>query len=413
MKTKNLATLLGLMCVVSLTGCSTKNGDNQNNLPKSDQKIEFEKFNSNPKHSKEYFAISNFNMNLVVDEEAKINIDAIPEAYEKEGLSFVSKDPEIVSVDAQGNVKALKKGITQIEVSSLDKQAHEVVDVSVNEAIEKADGVTLLRAKAASMKEEGYQRTSKLQVHEFVRQTLTVDGKDVNSASYVEDIIFSKDDAYFEVYSDDIEIKTADGSVSVSSGRWIFFVDQESYDTYLIHDTPTEKNYMEVHTQKYLGKPAYTILYDILDMFFLDGKDIVTDSFDDVDGVGLFDDDEGLVTSCAINDYSNATEELFSPNGEDIYTHVCITQTDDVITPREEYRIDIPAGTVYDEDGHYYIFIEGNRVKSFDIVADMRFTYEGKPTTRTFVKNQKYITDFEVTYPALANYTLVDSIYDL
>ena len=414
MKTKRLATLLGLMCALTLTGCASKKGDDQQDLPHNDQRIEFEKFSSNPKHSKEFFGISNYNLGMLVNEQKQIQIASIPSAYESEGLIFTSKDTDVASVDDSGNVKALKKGVTQIEVSSLDKECFEVVDVYVNEAIDKADGAALLQAKGATMKEPGYERTRKLKVHEYVQQTLTVDGKDINSAFYVEDIIFSKDDAYFEVYSDDIAIKTADGSPSVSSGKWIFFVDQDSYDTYLLHETPTEKNYMEVHTQKYLGREAYEILYDILDMFFVSGKDIVTDNFDDVDGIGFYDDDTtGLLIDCALHDYTNATEELFSPNGSDVYCHVNITNDDDVITAKEEYSIDIPAGTVYDEDDHYYVFVEGNRVKSFDVKAVMDFEYQGKPSRRTFIRNEKYITDFEVTYPKLAEYTLVDSIYDL
>ena len=412
MNTTRLTTFLTVLCALSLTGCG-KNKQSEDHKRVTDQKIEFSSLHSDIKYSKEYFAINPFNINLAVNEESKVNIASIPSSYAEKDLNYVSKDPSIASVDSSGNIKGVAKGKTTVEVSSTDGQAKETINVYVTEEISKADGAVLLQAQGAKISEASYQKTSKLWLHEYVNQSLAVNGSIINDAAYVEEIIFSQPDAYFEVYSDDIEVKTADGSVEVSSGRWVFFVDQDSYDTYLIHDTPTEKNYMEVHTQKYLGKPAYTILYDILDMFFLSGKDIVVDSFEDADGYDLFDNDASILTSCALNDYSNATEELFTPDNKDVFAHCCITQTNDVVNAKTEFSIDIPAGTVYDEEDHYYVYVEDGHTKSFDITATMDFELYGKPSRRTFIKNQQFITDFEVSTPNLAEYTLVDSIYDL
>ena len=410
MKIKYLS-LLSLLTALSLTACGKSGGDN-----KTDQKIEVKPISGQVHNEKEYFSVTPLNMNVLVGETGKINVSSIPSAYSGQELNFVSKNPAVATVSEEGNVTGVSAGKTTIEVSSKDGQCKENIHLFVTNAMAKKDGASKFQAKHDAIMDPSFEKCTKVDAHEFVRQALSLDGKEVNVAEYVEDIVFSAEDAYFAVYSDDIEIKTADGSPSVSSGKWEFFVDQESYDTYLLHETPTSKNYMEVHTQKYLGKPAYQIIYDVLDMFFVSGSDIVTDYLNDVNGIGLYDTDEtgdGLFLDCANHDYDNAKEAIYTPGGDDLYATLSLEIEDSTIKPSTEYSIDIPAGTEYDETQDLAIMVEGNYTTAFDIVDTMIFNWGEVPAKRVFEKQIQYILDFEVNFPNLLDYTLVDSIYDL
>ena len=397
------APLLGLVSTLLLSGC----GNNKTEIVYNH--VEFPAIHE---VKKDYFAVNPSNMNVAVGATQKITVDSIPSELGS-GLKYVSKNPSIASVDASGNVKGLAKGICEIEVSSKNDEAKETIQVIVSEEIENEDGAVILKKKAAAVQDPSFERKTKYIAHEYVKQVLNVGGKDVNAAAYVEDIIYSQEDAYFEVSSDDIEIKTADGDVEVSSGKWIFFVDTESYDTYLCHETPTVKNYMEVHTQKYLGRSPYHIILDVLNMFFVSGSDIVTDFIEDINGEAWYDEDSAMLIDCALNDYSNASETIYQGNEENLFCDLVITQSNDKITPKEEYSIDIPAGTVYNETDNYGLLIEGNYVIGQNITALMEFQLDGVDCSRTFIKNTRFITDFEVSYPDLNEFGLVDSIYDL
>jgi len=397
------APLFALVSALTLVGC----GKNKTEIVT--KTIDFPAIHE---VEKDYFAVNPFTMNVAVGATSQIVVDSIP-AELGSGLKYVSKDSSIASVDASGKVTGVKKGICEIEVSSKNNEASETIQVVVSEEISKESALPILKKKAAAVSDPSFARKTKFIAHEYVKQVLNVGGKDINTSAYVEDIIFSQEDAYFEVSSDDIQILTADGSIEVSSGKWVFFVDTESYDTYLCHETPTAKTYMEVHTQKYLGRPAYQILFDILDMFFVSGSEIVTDSMDDVNGVGLYDNDEGIIIDCAAKDYDNAQEVIHQGSGEDLYCDLVITQTGDTISAKEEFSIEIPAGTVYDEEDNYGFLIEGNYVRGQNISANMTFQLEGQDCSRTFIKNTRFITDFTVSYPDLNEYGLVDSVYDL
>lgn len=359
-----------------------------------------------------YFAVNPFTLNLGVGATEKISVESIP-AELGSGLKYTSKNKAVASVDANGYVTGVSKGICEIEVASKNNEATETIQVIVSDLISNTDGAAILKKKAAAVSDPSFEKKTKFIAHEYVKQTLTVGGKDVNSAAYVEDIIYSQEDAYFEVSSDDIMIKTADGKPELASGKWVFFVDEESYDTYLCHETPTSKNYMEVHTQKYLGRPAYKIILDVLDMFFLSGSDIVLDSMEDLNGEAWYDEDSAMLIDCAEHEYGNASEEIYQGAGEDLYCSLTLTQTNDEISAKEEFSIEIPAGTKYDGIDTYDLLIQGNYVKGMNLNAEMTFEYEGQDAKRVFTKNTRFITDFAVSYPDLNQFGLVDSIYDL
>ena len=420
MKAKHIPFILGLLGALSLTGCNSKSSDNggeekKEDIPASEQIITDTTIGSETKLSKEYFAVSPINLNMVVGGSEQLDVLSIPSAYSGDNLKFVSSDSSIVEVDSNGLVSAKAKGLAEIEVSTSDGNGKETVYVSVNEKIANTAGAEKLKEKGAAYRDASYQKASKVWVHELVQQTYK-EGKDAfNHQAYVEDIIFDKENGYFEVYSDDIEIKKPDGSTSVSSGRWIFFVDQETFDTYLLHDTGVSKSYLEVHSQKYLGKPAYQVIYDILDMFFVSGKSIVTNYLDDVDGVGVYDTDDSNFIDCALNDYSNAKEAIYAPNDDDLYCHLEITDSGDkaVISPAEELSIDIPAGTSYVDVTSVDAFIKGNHVLGYDVKSVMTFTLDEVECERTFMRQQHHILDFDIELPDLSKYGKVDSMYDL
>ena len=420
MKAKHLTSILGLLCALSLTGCGNKkSGDDDQKSggdvkPASEQKIEVFPINPNIEISKEYFAVTPLTLDLLVDEHKSIDVSAIPASYSGDNLKFVSRDTSIVEVSNSGVATGKAKGVTYIDVSTSDNQAKESIIVTVNEELEKTEGANRLKAKGEAYRDPSYVKASKIWAHEYVEQTLTKNGKDISKQGYVEEIIFDKEEAYFEVSSEDIEIRTIDGATSISNGKWIFYVDQESYYTFLIHETETSKNYMKVATQSYLGREPYEIIYDVLDMFFVSGSSIVTNYLDDVDGVDYYDTDDTNYIDCLLNDYSNAQASAYAPNDDDVFVKLAIQMSDQEMKPAEELSIDIPAGTKYEDDTTVDLLVHEEHVYGTNIESVMTFELDEVPYVRSFKKQIQYIRDFTVSIPSdLSQYGEVDSIYDL
>lgn len=64
--------------------------------------------------------IADFALGLAVGESEKITIEAVPQEYEFSDLRFSSENPNVATVDSNGNVKAVSEGNATIIVSTSD-----------------------------------------------------------------------------------------------------------------------------------------------------------------------------------------------------------------------------------------------------------------------------------------------------
>ena len=407
MRRQHLPSLLLLASVLSLSGCGDK-------TTTFDKKVEFESIPSNIQLSNDYFSPATFNLNVVVGQKSSIGVTAIPDSFAKEA-TYKSLDESIATVDANGIVSGIKKGYTKIEVSTKDGSRKEVVDVIVSESVTNAQALTILNNVYDNSQKGSYVKDDVIWCHEIVQQDMLRNGKVYNSAQYIEELAYVNHgtDTYFYITSEDMYVKTEDGAPEVANGTWRFYVDYDSYVTYLLHEMNGVKRYMELNTQSYMGQPRMNVLLDVLDMFFVAGRSIVTDMMEDASGEKEMGP-KGTITDCLMNSYSNVKQAYWSSNGtDDLYAKVELTFEDSKITTQEEFDIEIPAGTPYTAiDRTEYHFVN-DRVNGWNYYSDLSFELDGAPCDRIFTKSTRYDRSFECEYPDLKEYQSVDSIYDL
>jgi len=83
------------------------------------------------------------NLTLGVDETAKLNATVTPENAKDKSLTWSSSDSDVVSVDEDGNIKALKAGKATITVTTKDGGYTAKAEITVKEGIVSVTGVSL------------------------------------------------------------------------------------------------------------------------------------------------------------------------------------------------------------------------------------------------------------------------------
>lgn len=406
---KHLSTIVLLSGLV-LTGCN--NGETP--LAPSNPVFSSKEFTSIRQYSNEYFALSTYNLVLNVDETYQIEVSSMPKVADDSVLVYTSKDSKVATVSATGLVKGIAKGITEIEVKTSDGKCSEKMNVFIGETTDKSTSLAYLNTVHEYQEANPDKRIKKVWAHEVVYQGLSKNGVPYNESKFVEDFYWSEEDAYFEIYSDDLAIKTENGAVSAEHGKWKFFVDKDSYVTFLCHETPNAKNYMEVATQSYIGQNASNIIYDILEMFFVSGKSIVTDYVNDINATD-FVDPAGYYYDIISQNYSNVTLKLSSAGENTLCLNSKIDFEDETISSSDEFSLEIPTGTKYDASQRENFMMKDNMVIGAYYENEMVFKddYNGGGVTRKFSKDLTYSTEFELEIPDLKTFNRVDSIYDL
>ena len=407
---KHLKVLFACLGVLTLSGCANPLSDTTSNkIPGKDN------------YSLDYFQINRFNVNLHVNETHQISVLAIPEKYVGSKITYRSKDQAVAEVSETGLVTAKSQGFTQVEL--LDgNNVVEKVNIAVSKDLTNNEVVEQCHNLLANMNDPGFKFDDRVIAHERAQEQFFVDGKVTSEIAYVEDMTLSVPDAYFKIVSKDISVLTEDGAIEHSSGAWEFFVD-EYWMAYFFHDSPTEKNYYEVDCSGYISKHVekIQIIYDILDMFFVDGATIATNMLDDAAGYRDVDDSDpnsetnGFIPDCFANDYTNVPAKKGGQSGEDdLFSSVTIA--DDkvkTITAEDEDDIDIESGTEYTESQILDSFYHNNRVEGSYIVSEMDYKLNDKPAKRIFSKEYRYERDFEIELPDFDAYQKVDQFYDL
>jgi len=82
----------------------------------------------------EILMLSTMNANLEVGETKKVSIEKIPEGYTAADVVFTSKDESIVTVDQNGNIKAVGAGVTTVNAATKDGKHSAFVAIIVKTA---------------------------------------------------------------------------------------------------------------------------------------------------------------------------------------------------------------------------------------------------------------------------------------
>lgn len=405
---KHLSTIV-LLSGLALTGCK----NNGSPLAPQNPVFNTKDFTSIKENSLEYFALSTYNLVLNLEGTYQIEVDTMPKLLSSDVLVYTSKDANIATVSSSGLVTGVSSGVTEIEVKTSDGKRSDTMNVFVGSTTNKAASLAYLDNAYAYQTANPDKLANKVWAHEFAHQTLYKNGVSYNEQRFVEDIYWSAEDAYFEVSSDDLYLKTENGAVSADHGKWKFFVDKNSYVSFLCHETSSAKNYMEASTQSYIGQDAYQILFDILDMFFVSGRGIVTGYIDDINGKEAFDP-TGFIYDIIYKNYDNVSMKLLSAGEKALSINSKVTFEGEQISSSDEFDLEIPAGTEYDASQIENIIINDKTVAGLYYENEMVFKdYNGGGVTRTFSKDVRLSSKFEVKIPDLQTYNKVDSIYDL
>ena len=192
-----------------------------------------------------------------------------------ENLSFTSADPAIATVNENGLIKGIKKGVTSIEVADKDNpDLKKSVPVYVGEKMSTRPRERLLTA----LGEVDETKLTEVAEHELYERTVYKNGKLYRYDCADEHLIASYDDAYFSVSGDEAEIKAEEGSLDFSKFAWIFNTN-DYYDTYIYHQIGDFKNYLPISTVDYMGEKRYVPMLDVIDNIFVAGRKIFTNIF--------------------------------------------------------------------------------------------------------------------------------------
>lgn len=273
--------------------------------------------------------------------------------YDGSNLTYISKDPSIASVDANGLVEGLSAGETEITIADKDNPAFATTikvivhaKIDQNRATELSDAFKLVN-------EEDVNSVVDYELYE--KTIYKVDGEGENAKEtmlsydrYDQRMSVSYDDAYFRIWETDAEIKTANGSIDFTNYEWIFYTNA-FFDSYVYHQTGDVKNYYKAQTQSYMQIKNPTTgeitegkridpLNDILDNLFVSGHEIMTNNLDNAK-VSKFAD---MITA----DYSNVSDKFLGSRGSGEVLFGCtISFASETADQDTETRYGIPFGT--------------------------------------------------------------------
>ena len=393
MKRKYLAILTGLAAIVSLSSCKK----NKN------QQYVYEDFDFRGAGYLEcdYLACKHLSFNLGVGESQKIEIESFPTSFATSKLIYTSLNPGVVTVDGQGNLTGVAKGICDVKIESLDGSVSQYVRVSVSQKSTKSGSSAVLDNISARYDE--ITAPKKVLRYEYSYERYSKEGKIDHGMDSYEIMGYDAAEGYFFVEGPSLTYRTVGGTPEISDGKWIMYCMNDGLMTRLVHITPTVKNYYDMNTAEYGSNDR--IIRDIINFFFVSGEEILDNLLDAYHGKDAFDD---------LNDSSSS---FYPINENSIFMSASYHYNNLTTDADDELNyFDIPAGTTYSEDIYEHIINVNANTKAMEISLTMNYTLDDVNWKREFYRSQTYEADFEhVTYdkPSDMGFKLVDSIYDL
>ena len=319
-------------------------------------------------------------------------------------VSWVSSNPSVASVDANGLVTALAEGVAEIKATSeAGKEA--VCRVVVNNT-----NVLLSQASKSAKKILETQNSADFEkvttvalVEEYVA-TKSRDGEVYSKSKFGQNMWASVNDAYFRITSTDEDIKTSGGSVVPSYTAYVFYT-TEDYLSYVFCNSDGKSNYMSLD-QAFLvdqEKTPFQGLSEILQSFFVAGASIMTKQFEDILGQDKLDNGYGSPKykgSLGENSGQFAFNQVSTSGGR--------------VSAADEEDMGIPAGTVVSITDDIRYLWEDNLLTAKLINETITYTLDGHSYVENYIVNYYYQgRGVELFWPEMSQYSLVDSIFDL
>ena len=397
---KKLITILTTgVAIVALSACGKKGSDL---LPEG--KYEEFDFRGEGYLDRDYLALKHIFVNLKVGETQKLDIESFPTQYALNSLEFVSSNAEVATVDSEGNVTGVAKGVADIEVRARDGSFSNNIRVAVSAKSTAAASAEVIQSIKDKYNDASYQSPTKVIRYEYSVEEYACEGVRDHAMESYEVMGYDMSTGYFFVEGPTAYYKTPHGEPEVKDGKWIFYPINQGIKTRLIHETPTSKAFYDINTAAYDSYDE--IIRDIMNFFFVSGEKILTNLMDDIDGKENFIDFSG---------YSDT--EIYAVDDNTLVLNYTESNDGQVVSAEDEIDYyDIPADTVYSYDYHQTFLNSNNRCRGVDIGITFYYELGGKNWTRVFNRSQLLDTDFEyekVSKPAENGYTEVTSIYDL
>lgn len=349
------------------------------------------------------------NITLEPNETKDLEVFVFPTVFKVKDVKYVSSDKEIVEVSDSGKMTAKKVGNAKITVScgtfSTTCYIHVGKKVDFENVDEKAKLTEIATANQTFISSEEFVPTSFLKIKEKsyseILRTKTVDGKEVTEKAYdslwYEDMIISKEDAYFSISdSFDSTSRVDQGAPSYSASSWIFYC-TESFETFAFHESNEGKKYMVIDCSAHSDR--YAALTEVLKNIFTNITDIIAGQFDNINTTQEME----MVIDCLGHDYSNVKwNNAYIGDEEKMQMSASydISFNDEFIDAEMSQNMGIPSGVTANITQSYDSYLSDGYMQYQNIYYVYDYDYRGAHVSdRSHVDRTYTLEPEELRYP--------------
>lgn len=368
---KLVTAALGVFCLAS---CGDK-------ISKTNE----ESFSGVGYEERDYVAIKDLNKHVVVGQKDQIAIDTLPKNFNSK-IVYESKNTDVVTVSGSGEITAIAKGRTNVLVKTSEGDLIGQVNVLVSDGTDANVEETITYISNA-YNDSSYKAKTKAYKREYSYESYFQNGVTDHSYSSFEELAFDASKCYFMVSSDDIWTYTLNGGKELSSGKWIFQV--QNMKLRMVHITDNIKSFLDVNIAFERYDDPLMAMYDVLDMFFVSGKKVATDLLEDFSGKKDF--------AMFSSSFGKAGYEFYADGKNNLYAAEKFSRSNQVVTTEEELDYyDIPAGTVYKDTEDYKFFYDGASCSGYTVGATYDYKIGDVTWKRDFLRSCEMESDFEI-----------------
>lgn len=447
---------IGLL-VLSAVGILSLSACNKSSVVTETRKVHLEKVDRSQKIYPEGLDVDTHAITLYDDEPDvgyQIQANILPFKAHQAKLIYSSDNPEVASVNENGEVFGVAAGETKVYVASEDKPEVKVaIPVYV---MTRSDSETMVE-KFAAMKvlqknrftvykdEDGNPIPNRFVETEH-RDSLTyvIDDPTLPEEEqtmtfirgYKENEIYEGDreEGYFAIKGVNRDVKVEGGNSDYTNYAWLAHTD-DTFETHVYHIAGSIKNVLSIPTQAYIGKERIAPVLDTFGFMFTNGKKLVNGQFSSATATSDMDDVDkysSMITRTGFYKDPVTNEEIVSYRLE----QKGYSGNDTVVDPEDETNLEIPAGTKYvsdvvieytwkngvvvamdynykmtyiDERDPYYFNEDGSiRKDDYGVIIDKKYV-------RFTVLNMRFETDedADITLPTPKGFNPVAEIWDL
>ena len=338
------------------------------------------------------------------NEEKQLSVTGYPLKAPVGKVSWESSNSAVASVSEDGLVKALSEGVAIIKATSeAGKEASCRVVVNNTNVLLSTAGKAAKKI-LETQKSASFEPVSTVAVVEEYIATKKRGGEVYSRSKFDQRMWASIENAYFRITSNDEDVKTTGGSVVPSNAAYVFYT-TEDYLSYIFCNSNGKANYMSLD-QAFLvdqGKTPFDGLGEILQSFFVAGSKIMYNQFEDILEQEKLDNGSGSPKykgSFGENSGQFAFNQISSNGGK--------------ISAEDEDDMGIPAGTMVQITDDIRYLWEDNLLSAKLLTETLTYELDGHSYEEVYAINYDFKgRGVELWWPEMANYSLVDSIFDL